>query len=139
MTRRRRGDSNSRVCDMKLRMGLNRGMEKKGAQIDKSSEVSSKRGTTGRAILLAHWACPLELKYESSRPRALGLFTQEALGWNEVNVRLIVIYNHAMPLEQKVRGGNPGRVFFKNSRVQHHPMGAPEHRLQSPALSDPKR
>lgn len=57
VTRRQGGDRSSRVCDMKLCMGLNRGMEKKGAHIDKGSEVCSK-GMTGRAILLAHWACP---------------------------------------------------------------------------------
>lgn len=38
----------------------------------------------------------IELKHESSRLRALGLFTKEALGWNEVSVGVIVIYNHAM-------------------------------------------
>ena len=108
---------------MKLRMGLNRGMEKKGAQIDKSSEVRSKRRTTGRAILLAHWACPIELKYESSRPRALGLFTQEALGWNEVSVRLIVIYNHAMPLEQKVRGEILGGFSSRTAEFSTIPWG----------------
>lgn len=56
VTRRRGGYRSSRVCDMKLCMGLNWGMEKR-AQIDKGSEVRGK-GMTGRAILLAHWACP---------------------------------------------------------------------------------
>ena len=80
----------------------------------------------------------IELRYESSRPRALGLFTQEALGWNEVNVRLIVIYSHAMPLEQKVRGEILGGFSSRTAEFGRIPWGPPEHRLQPLALSGPK-
>lgn len=80
----------------------------------------------------------IEPKYESSRPRALGLFTQEALGWNEINVRLIVIYNHAMPLEQKLRGEILGGFSSRTAEFSRIPWGPPEHRLQPLALSGPK-
>lgn len=44
----------------------------------------------------SHPAWPLgmpqqKLKHESSRLRALGLFTKEVLGWNKVSVRVKVI------------------------------------------------
>ena len=75
--------------------------------------------------------------YESSRLRAPGLFTKEALGWNEVSVGVIVIYNHAMASGAESEGEKPGEGFFQEQQSSAPSHGAPEHRLQPLTLSGP--
>lgn len=65
------------------------------------------------------------MRYESSGLRVPGLFTKQALRWNEVSVRVKETKSKIMqwPLEQKVSKKSLGGVFFKNTIAQHHSMG----------------
>lgn len=113
-------------------------MGKKGAQIDNSSEARGK-GMTRRATLLALWACPDRTEVRIIKAEGTGSVYPGGTGVERGQCEAYSNLQSCNASGAESEGGNPGRVFFKNSRVQQHPMGAPEHRLQPLALSGPKR